>query len=59
MKTKIRTACQFIGFMMVMMMAGMGNSSVGFLLAWLIIANIFMFIGKGFSFQQKPKKQSI
>ena len=49
----MRKLCQAIAGIMILMMAGMGESEVWFLFVWLIVANIFMYLGKGFSFQQK------
>lgn len=53
MKTRFQKVCAGAGLTMLLMTAGMGESSPVALLIWLVAASALLYKGRAFSFQNK------
>lgn len=53
---KTRNLCAGAGFMMLMMMAGLGDSHPAALLVWLAVSVALLYIGRAFDFQTRKNR---
>lgn len=51
MKTRFQNVCAGAGLTMLLMMAGMGESSPGVQIVWLAAASALLYKGRAFDFQ--------